>query len=433
MPKQKSQHVDDAKKVGERLRGARTRAGLSQRALSFSGCTPAYISRVEAGERIPSLQVLRVLGDKLGVSADYLATGQEVDVQVPELVEAEVAMRLDDFELAEKLFKRVLDRATRRQDAANAHAGLGYIAFRRDDMPRAIEEFVEALGKFGNARYEFPAVADALGRAYATAGQYEEAIAIFEEWLAALKKAGDEENIGRFEVLLANALIDTGGYGRASELLGSAIARAAKWADPLTRAKMYWSQSRLHAVQKNTTLAAQYARRALEILELTELTSYTARAHQLLAFIELERGEPTEALILLREGRAILGEGAEKLEVAKFKLEEARALAAIGEHEEAASLAMETMAVLSEANPPDAGRAYQTLAGVFVAMGDQARGKELYEMAIESLEAHGAPYVVEAYTALADLLKAEGKTAEALEVLEKAVAARAASPSPSPT
>ena len=75
MPKQKSQHVDDPVAVGRRLREAREAAGLSQRDLSFSGCSAAYISRIEAGTRIPSLQLLREMGRRLGVTEDYLATG----------------------------------------------------------------------------------------------------------------------------------------------------------------------------------------------------------------------------------------------------------------------------------------------------------------------------------------------------------------------
>ena len=75
MPRQKSQHVDNPKAVGDRLKAAREAAGLSQRQLAFSGCSPAYISRIEAGDRIPSLQLLRELGKRLGVTEDWLATG----------------------------------------------------------------------------------------------------------------------------------------------------------------------------------------------------------------------------------------------------------------------------------------------------------------------------------------------------------------------
>ena len=96
MPRQKSTHVDDPGAVGARLKAARLEAGLSQRQLAFTGCSPAYISRIEAGDRIPSLQLLRELGRRLGVSEDFLATGEETQFQTLSMLEAEIALRLDD-------------------------------------------------------------------------------------------------------------------------------------------------------------------------------------------------------------------------------------------------------------------------------------------------------------------------------------------------
>src|SRR5438477_512092 len=103
MPRQKSTHVDSPEAVGVRLRQARERAGVSQRQLAFPGCSPAYISRVESGQRIPSLQLLRELGRRLGVSADYLATGEEKS-DWDGLAEAEIALRMEDVEVAEHTF-----------------------------------------------------------------------------------------------------------------------------------------------------------------------------------------------------------------------------------------------------------------------------------------------------------------------------------------
>jgi tetratricopeptide (TPR) repeat protein len=422
LPKQKSQHVDDPKLVGRRLKAARVNAGLSQRALGFGGCTAAYISRVEAGERIPSLQLLRTLAERLGVSADYLATGREADASGSRLIEAEVALRLDDLDQAHEVYEAVLREADRHEDQANAEAGLGQVAFRRDEIEQAIVHLERALELYGDRRLDHPAVADVLGRAYATSGRYEDGIAIYEEWLQAMRERANDIETVRFEILLANTLVDSGSYARPAELLGDALARSVKWADPVTRASMLWSQSRLHAAQKDSKLAAQYARRALEILQATELTEYTARAHQLLAFVELEQGNAAEALRLLRDGRALLGETVSPLETTKFKLEEARALAVLGESDDAGALAMETLALLNEVDPQDAGRGYQTLAGVFKTIGETERARELYELAIETLERFGAPYLVDAYRELAELLKAEGRTDEALELLEKAVA-----------
>jgi transcriptional regulator with XRE-family HTH domain len=70
-------HIDSEDAFAVRLRTARDRAGLSQRQLAFPGCSPAYISRIEGGERVPSLHIIRELATRLGVSADWLATGTQ--------------------------------------------------------------------------------------------------------------------------------------------------------------------------------------------------------------------------------------------------------------------------------------------------------------------------------------------------------------------
>jgi transcriptional regulator with XRE-family HTH domain len=88
-------HVDDPAAVGRRLKEARLAAGLSQRQLSFPGCSAAYISRLEAGDRVPSLQLLRKIAEKLGADEQYLATGEaRVEQDPPEVVAEEVERRL---------------------------------------------------------------------------------------------------------------------------------------------------------------------------------------------------------------------------------------------------------------------------------------------------------------------------------------------------
>ena len=72
-------HIDSEDAFALRLRGAREEAGLSQRRLAFPGCSPAYISRIEGGERVPSLHIIRELATRLGVSAEWLATGTQDD------------------------------------------------------------------------------------------------------------------------------------------------------------------------------------------------------------------------------------------------------------------------------------------------------------------------------------------------------------------
>src|ERR1700690_4321746 len=106
-PRQKLSYVDDAASVGRRLRSARERAGMSQRALSFPGCTAAYISRIENGERIPSLQLLREFASRLGVGEQYLAYGRDDGPSAHRVpAEGRVAIRMGDFDHARALANR---------------------------------------------------------------------------------------------------------------------------------------------------------------------------------------------------------------------------------------------------------------------------------------------------------------------------------------
>ncbi|HJU47324.1 MAG TPA: helix-turn-helix transcriptional regulator [Gaiellaceae bacterium] len=87
-------HYDSPNEVGRRLHAAREAAGLSQRDLAFPGCSAAYISRIERGERVPSLQVMRELAKRTGVTEGTLAYGREV-------VNPDVAVRIRAVEAAE--------------------------------------------------------------------------------------------------------------------------------------------------------------------------------------------------------------------------------------------------------------------------------------------------------------------------------------------
>jgi transcriptional regulator with XRE-family HTH domain len=63
--------------VGERLRRLRTARGFSQRQISSPGVSYAYISRIEAGTRTPSVKALRMLAGRLGVPEEYLEYGEQ--------------------------------------------------------------------------------------------------------------------------------------------------------------------------------------------------------------------------------------------------------------------------------------------------------------------------------------------------------------------
>jgi tetratricopeptide (TPR) repeat protein len=155
---------------------------------------------------------------------------------------------------------------------------------------------------------------------------------------------------------------------------------------------------------------------------MTEDTYRTARAHQLLAHIELDRGNPDEALELLHDGWPLLERSGNALERAQYRIEEARAQAKLGLKEEAAALAMQISGIIADAHPEDAARSYTLLAEVYEELGDRSRALELYELAAEMLKPNNPNrYLVEVYARMAELYEAEGRTEDAYEHMKKAV------------
>jgi tetratricopeptide (TPR) repeat protein len=428
MPRRPSNHVDDPTAVGQRLRQARETAGLTQRELSFEGCTAAYVSRIEAGARVPSLQILHEFAKRLGVTPEYLATGRPGGEDVSsELLEAEVALRLGDENRAGQLYEAARADADSPAALARVQLGLGRLAVRRDEIAEGIELLEEAIRSSELAPGDASAAANALGRGYVMQSRYDEAFAIFERFLDGARVRGDHFDEVRFSVLLANAYIDHGDYGRAHATLGEVLDLARQTVDPLLRASLYWSQSRAHLSQGEPDRAAEYARLALATLRASEQTLEAARVLQLLAFIENDRGNPEAALELVDEGEPIVAAAGEAVTAAMFTIERARALSALGEGEEAAELLLGIVPRLNAAAPKDAARAYAAVADVFRKQGDTARALELYELAVEQAPIPDR-HVVAALTAMAGIHEEQGNGDMALELLKRALAARTATP-----
>jgi tetratricopeptide (TPR) repeat protein len=424
MPRRPSTHVDDPAAVGRRLRQARQDAGITQRELSFDGCTAAYVSRIEAGARVPSLQILHEFAKRLGVTPEYLATGRRsADDLSSELLEAEVALRLGDEERAAELYEAARDEADSPGALARAQLGLGRLALRRGDVQQGIALLEQALESGELAPGDASAAANALGRSYVGSSRFDDAFALFEHFLDSARSRRDQFDEIRFALLLANAYIDHGDYGRAHSTLGGVLDLARHTGDPMLRASLYWSQSRALLSQGDPDGAAEYARLALGTLKASEQTLEAARILQLLAFIENDRGNPEAALELVDEGQPIIAAAGEATDAAMFTVERARALSALGEGEEAVALLLGIVPRLNAAAPKDAARAYAAAADIFRKQGDIARALELYELAVECSPVPSR-HVAAALTAMAEIYEERGDAQKALELLKQALAAR---------
>src|ERR1044071_9674784 len=217
MPRGPATHVDDPAGVGERLKAARLAAGLSQRQLAFTGCGPAYISRIEAGLRVPSLQVIHEFARRLGVAPEYISHGQapDDDPETP-LLQAGVALRLGAVDEASNAFEALADKPGPHQ--ARALAGLGQIAFRAGRIHEAVRRLEQSLALHERRLLRDPAAVDTLARAYAATGALERAVAVLEEAVEQARNASATVEVLRFGVLLAHALIDLNQFPRAQAL-----------------------------------------------------------------------------------------------------------------------------------------------------------------------------------------------------------------------
>ena len=421
MPRQKSTHVDDPHAVGIRLKRARDDAGLSQRQLSFSGCSPAYISRIEAGDRIPSLQLLRELGKRLGVSEDYLATGVEARGQTTSL-EAELALRFDDLELAEGLYEELLAEATAPDGRTEALTGLGRVALRRGRSDEAVRLLEEALSTGSKDECELPELGESLGRAYAERGDLSRALAIFERCVAHFEQKGDTVLSIRFACLLGATLLETGNAARAEALVTDALGTGEPLSDPSARALLYFSQCRARSAEGDVAGASRYGRLALATLESTDDARFTVQGRQILARAALASNRPEIALSHYEAARPLLESSGSRLEQARFGAGEAHALAGLHRKEDATALAARIPALLDGVSPAEAGSVYSLLAEVHADLGDVARAKELYEQAAELLEQSNLnPRLIDVYSQIAELYEAQGRREDAYEYMKKAV------------
>jgi tetratricopeptide (TPR) repeat protein len=159
---------------------------------------------------------------------------------------------------------------------------------------------------------------------------------------------------------------------------------------------------------------------ALAAIELTENVSFAARAHQLSAQVELERGNAEEALDLIDRGQALALRAGGADADGSFEIVRAQALARIGREEEAIAAAM-ALAGASESRPDLAGRAFAVAADAYAQTGDRARALELYELSGELMAERDHTFTRDLYSKMAELLEAEGRKDEALVLLKRAM------------
>lgn len=419
-----------AETIGQRLRRLRTERRLSQRELSSPGVSYAYISRIEAGTRQPSVKALRRLARKLGVTPEYLETGSELgdtEARELEIADAELQLRLsDDREPAEQALARLLDEAVQAGDgpaAARIRIGLGLAAAADGRFDEAVRLLEHDVGSGLVTPASRPDVYVSLGRSYAGLGRAARAVELFEDCLAQVDQE-DPDNGSvrtRFATYLSYALTDVGDLGRAEAVVADAIEGSEDVADPYTRVRLYWSRARLASLQGRAGVALDFARRAVALLEATEDSLHLGRAHLLCAAILNLTGSAERAEQHLAVAERLLGQTGESDDLASLRSEQARAAASLGRGDDAIVRAREALELLGEDDPAERGNATWALAEGLALTGELDDAFEAFGSAVDLLGDQGRwREASQAARAWARLLREQGREADALDVLERA-------------
>ena len=417
--------------VGARLKRLRLKRGLSQRDLSSPGVSYAYISRIEAGARTPSVKALRKLSQKLGVSVEYLETGRdirEVDDRELRLADAELELRLaDDVAGAEQKIVAILDEAIAAGDgdsAVRARVALGLAASHRGNHLEAAERLEAAVAdERVPPPHARPDLYMTLGQSYAALGAPERAVRLFETCLEKIAAAVPEDVAAqiRYATLLSYALSDAGDYDRAGEVVQNALAKADDQTDPYTRVRLYWSLARLRALEGRSAEGLDYIRSAIALLKATDDTVALARAYLLAAGVELRDRSIGDARQHLELAERLLGHSPERIDAGMLRTGQSRLAELEGDADSAVDRAREALAVLGDFHGDTQGAAVYALARGLVLQGDEIGANDNFRRAVDLLTVHGRRVDAgEAAIDWARFLQECGREEEAEPILRRA-------------
>jgi tetratricopeptide (TPR) repeat protein/DNA-binding XRE family transcriptional regulator len=419
------------RKLGARVRHLRRKRGMTQRDLSFDGCSYSYLARIEAGDRRPSPRVLMEIARRLGVSTEEL-TGETSPQQRPrslELLDAMVLARMGRLAEADDLLRGVLREAEVNGDAdriSEACEGLGVIAAeRRDD--REARRLLEHAMQVGTPPDPGQRVQlyGRLQEIYRRSGDVARALALLQDCVARLQQDGpaDQAKLVRYSLWLSEAYAEAGAFSRSAEALSEALSDRSQAVDLSSRAAAQYAISRSHAAAGALDQAIRFSDRALALYELADDNRALGEAHLTYAQRLLDQGDADDAGRHLRAAREVFGPGAEVVDRGRLLVEEARHALQTGNGEIAVASATEAVATLETAPAPaHLGDAHLVLARVYDELGELERADTAFAAAIAALQlqSDAAPALARAYRHYGKFLKRLGRAEAALEAFELA-------------
>lgn len=293
-----SRTIDPAA-LGRRLRTARVAAGMTQAQVAAEDITPAYLSRIEDGQRRPEAGLLERMVTRMGVTLEdvllEVTRDEQMELQLA-VDHAELALvsgnpqgalaAIDDV-LANPATEKVphLLKAAR-QIRAGALEGVG-------DLDGAII-LLEDLTASPTPDATWLKSLIALCRCYRDAGDFTRAVAVGDRAASIIRDLeidGLTEAI-QLTVTVAGAHLLRGDPTVAMRTCRRAIEVAEQYNSIMGKASAYWNASAIEASRGQTEAALGLARKALAMFELSDDGRNLAKLRTELANLHLMQDPP---------------------------------------------------------------------------------------------------------------------------------------------
>lgn len=332
-----------ARRIGQRIREARLRAGLTQQQLAGDRYTKAYISALETGIARPSMVALAYLSERLGLSPSHF-----LDAAMPawSRLETDLHLASGEWQAAVDGYAALLETPLDAPARAEALRGLAEAQARLDRGREAILAATESARLFGEL--ERPADA-ALARYWLAYGLFQtdnegDARALLKALLAQVRDGLEVEPDFRMRLLMALAAVESrdGEHARALGLLEEARSMADDLDDRrrgiflLNLAISYRETGDLEAAIRAGTQAVALLRAADAELE-------TAMIENDLALAYLGMGNIVRARELVAEARGRFEQAGDERLLAAVVETEAQVALADGDPAAARELAERSM------------------------------------------------------------------------------------------
>ncbi len=423
----------DAALVGQRIKHARQRAGLTQGEAAGEHMSTAYISRIEAGHRRASADLLVLLCERLGCAPEELLAPDD-DAVTAELV-ARLTLELDYAEL--DLRTGQADTALARLDAVLAEDSLpddlGVKARHQralaleagGDLDGAILALEDVVGSADDGLLLIRALI-ALSRCYREEGDLSRACEVgerAERLVDATRLRGSAEGI-QLAVTVAAAHFERGDVHHALRLCERAVASAERLESPTARASAYWNSSMVHQRQGNVGAALPLAQKAVALLEESHDARNMARLRLQLGLLQLEMDPPEidgAVLNLTRSRDDMAFTEASAVDRSRVNLGLGKARLLIGDAEEAERLAEDCLASMQGVSLMLAIEARVLLARVATHRGDVNAAVEELRRASVIFDGVGSDReAAQLWFEIGSLLHEHGAVAEALDAFRRA-------------